>query len=74
MLCCAFAAVLLSLLLAWRRARAALSGFAGGWLASGTLAAIPLLLVAGALLQVLPVTVAGAADGTALCLTDLASL
>lgn len=74
MLCCVLGAVLLSLLMAWRRAWATLSGFAGGWLASGIVAAIPLLLAVGALLQFLPVTEAGAADGTALCLADLTSL
>ncbi|MFC4352919.1 hypothetical protein ACFOW6_15310 [Fodinicurvata halophila] len=74
MLCCAFGAMLLSLLMTWHRARSVLSGFAGGWLASGVVAAIPLLLVAGAVLQLLPATAFAAADGAALCLTDLASL
>ncbi|WP_026987364.1 hypothetical protein [Fodinicurvata fenggangensis] len=70
MLCCALGAVLLSALLTWRKGLAMLSAVAGGWLASGVLAASALLLVAGVFLHFVPQSVAGPAGESALCLFE----
>ncbi|WP_155957892.1 hypothetical protein [Fodinicurvata sediminis] len=65
-----FGAILLSVLLLWRKGLAILSSVAGGWLASGVLAASALLLVGGLFLHFAPQSVAGPAAETALCLFE----